>query len=624
MVSAVAVEASATTVPSFATTTRGEPTTTSTMSNTFNNNTNDGVPATAKDSTDNKSNDVFVIKKSVILWVLVTIALLAIVIGGFCGAGKCGGGGAEVDTTSDAVSDTSTAKTQPTPAPNLRTPSAPSNGVTVDEEAASCSSNADCTNSVCAHKHISSGGLVCCPSGADKYLFSPYRKDVCTGQPVGELCAGEDRLCASGVCFEGSCLASRRESGEACERNAHCMSTSCINQVCSNGPALVGNACDDGNDCANGVCAHKTIASGDLVCCPSGASDYLFSPHSKDVCTGQPVGELCAGEDGLCASGVCFQGKCLESPQSDGASCERNGHCVSLSCVSGLCTSGPANAGAACDDGYDCANRVCAHSSIAGPKVCCPSGASDYLFSPHSKEVCTGQPVGELCAGEDVLCDSGVCFQGACLEGRQNTGQSCERNTHCTSLSCVVGVCSNGLGLANATCDDNSDCANGVCGYATISGTLVCCLSGASEYLYSPISKEVCTGQPEGELCADEDDLCRSGVCLAGTCLAEQQAAGEACENNSHCSSFSCVGGVCASGIAGPGEPCDDTGDCANGVCGLSSLAERKSICCPSGSSDYLYSPISEEVCTGQETGSACGGENVLCASGSCVNGVCA
>jgi hypothetical protein len=156
--------------------------------------------------------------------------------------------------------------------------------------------------------------------------------------------------------------------------------------------------------------------------------------------------------------------------------------------------------------------------------------------------------------------------------------------------------------------------------------TMVCCPTGESVYLPSPVSENVCTGQPIGAACVDafdESGVCASpNVCVQNICTAGPLPAGAACDDNYDCDGTgTCVAGLCIAGFQPINATCDDAGDCANGVCALETAAAVKNVCCPTGSAEY-FSDLTQ-VCTGQATGATCGSADSLCQSGACYQGIC-
>lgn len=443
--------------------------------------------------------------QSKILWPVVSVLLILIVIGGFCGAGKCKPNDDGITASATTTQSSSTTTVQPPSELSVVVGTIP------------CETDSDCpTTGECAKESLT-GTKVCCSSGQSVWAFSSL---FCTGHPVGALCDDTDKLCASGICSSNNqCSDLRQPSGGNCRRNGHCESLSCVQGVCAESIAQPGEACDDNDDCWQSTCAQATLAGTSTICCPTGDSTYVSSPFSKYVCTGQADGAMCADEDELCASGLCFQQTCLSSRQPIGEACGENSHCESFVCVNGVCVDGLVESGGTCDSSDDCSLGSCAHETLSGPLVCCSSGDSTYVSSPHSKYVCTGQAEGALCDNDDDVCSSRICYQGVCLAEPQPAGSGCSSNSHCQSLTCVDQVCLSSFSAPGEPCDDRNDCTNRVCGLDSVGGSLVCCATNDSEYLFSPISEEVCTGQLEGALCGNKDSVCASGSCSSsGVC----------------------------------------------------------------------------------------------------------
>lgn len=89
-------------------------------------------------------------------------------------------------------------------------------------------------------------------------------------------------------------------------------------------------------------------------------------------------------------------------------------------------------------------------------------------------------------------------------------------------------------------------------------------------------------------------------MCLAGICLADKQAAGEAC------------------------DPLDNK-DCINGVCGFAKFdTSSDMICCPSNETQRIPNRQRDGriYCTSQDIGEACGA-NKQCTSGNCEENIC-
>jgi hypothetical protein len=308
--------------------------------------------------------------------------------------------------------------------------------------------------------------------------------------------------------------------------------------------------CSTGDDCPLGTCARESLTTQNMVCCPAGASEYLFDPINAAICTGQPAGAVCTN-DSLCASNACFQQACLAERQRGGSvMCDSNSDCTGT-CVVGTCTEGLfAETGMVCDDAEDCALGVCARATVSTGYICCSTGNFEFF---ESDDVCTGQLTGAVCGELDTLCQSGTCFQGMCLATEQADGQPCDSNADCRG-ACVGGICTDNLRSPGEACDDDSDCSNKVCGLLTVlSNKAVCCPTSQAEYCFGcPVSASVCTGQATGAMCGELDSVCQSGACLGGTCLADRQANGQRCDSNADCIGSTCTSGICSDILSQP------------------------------------------------------------------------
>jgi hypothetical protein len=338
--------------------------------------------------------------------------------------------------------------------------------------------------------------------------------------------------------------------------------------VCSNGICLgqqlgPGELCPEGddNDCANGACARELYPLGRYVCCPS--NDYIQEGPSDGefYCTGQAARAACF-DNAMCASpGACVGGVCRPTKLDDGEPCPER------------------------DDG-DCSSGACGRASYpSGQDVCCPSGWKAAASSePGTESYCAAiLAVGAPCGSND-MCTSGVCSQGVCLAQPIGVGEPCPDAEYV-------------------------DCANWACGRESYpSGRYVCCESnqvvptsywnGSDSY---NITDYVCAGiQGVGSPC-DHDEMCSSGVCTRGVCLAVPPQTGETCD-------------------AGGGN------DCQNKVCARSSYPSGDYICCMSNvstESRVRLDSFGDVYCTeAQGVGSPCDADE-MCASGVCSGFVC-
>ena len=213
------------------------------------------------------------------------------------------------------------------------------------------------------------------------------------------------------------------------------------------GNATDGSTCAQDFDCDSRVCGKENFSAGaGNICCPQGKKYNLPVPWGYTVhtfCGNLPEGEVC-GDDRLCATGRCVQGKCSADLQPDEASCGKNSDCASRSCAKG---SFAQNAG----------------------KICCPNGERYKLDVDYTYEgdwFCGNLPLGTAC-GNDRMCESGLCDS-------------------------VSGQCVSSARQGGATCGKDSDCVNGTCARSRFNGDnpelapMVCCEGGDSVLLHFP------------------------------------------------------------------------------------------------------------------------------------------
>ena len=365
-------------------------------------------------------------------------------------------------------------------------------------------------------------------------------------------------------------VAMNLRDGQACEFNLMCSSGVCIHGECESVQKEDHETCEEGSDCISQACGKhpatdtssiESIDIPDTTCCPSGGT---FGHEGESFCSAsQPVGAACH-EDAMCESDICVFNTCRPKLLDDGVACEESN---------------------------DCLGGHCGHYHDLDVKICCATGDSILL---GEGPMCSNRPPGDVCENTaNSLCQGNICVEGVCQGIEQEIGEMC---------------------------DNHFDCFNDACALASVdpSAPYICCPTGEYVFLSTideisssktrafdafPISGlRVCTGQPLGASCGereDVDDICTSGLCIKGTCHEARQPAGATCANDS---------------------------DCENLVCALSSLEEdATTICCPSNDHKHIYTDQLMDVCTGQPVGAQCGQHNVdvLCESGSCVEGIC-
>jgi len=286
-----------------------------------------------------------------------------------------------------------------------------------------------------------------------------------------------------------------------------------------------------------------------------------------------------------------------------------------------------------CSTASECANNAC--GSWGSQSLCCPDGD---VMTVSGKLACIHVPAGEVCIF-DTVCESGACLNGVCIASR--------------------------LGDF-AECDSAYDCVHRVCGYQedTTAAPTVCCPSGVHRETNSGV---VCARLPVGSTCSI-DEICASGKCFEGQCLADSIADGSSCDSwrdcrsnacaateaqgsaplvccaNGHglwydgqrvcdggptgsfcqtdqsCASRVCVDGVCLSSTQTDGSQCDTHSDCSNQLCGKAEFSSvARTVCCESGSGAYNDGEL---FCEAVDAGSQCSSDQ-MCASLICVAGIC-
>lgn len=510
-----------------------------------------------------------------------------------------------------------------------------------------CTASSGCPGGSCGLQEFSPNALsVCCPSGATTSVYTSssdgwtpsMTRFFCTNQPDGTACGTTDSICASNACVAGVCESTKLVANSSCATN---------------------------NDCSGGSCGLNTYdPSASTVCCSSGRTVSIFTsdgwPSSKTraFCTEQPDGEACGTTDGICASNACLGGVCVSKKLAANANCTANNECAWGSCA---------------HEWFD----------SSASTVCCSSGATTSIFTHSSdgwatsaaRDFCTNQPEGKPCGTEDVICASKACVLGSCAETKLAGNSACITNNDCaggscglesfdrdaltvccnsgatTSIyttsadgwpssmtrafctdqpdgtncgdaddicasgACIGGTCSSEKLPSNSVCSSSNHCANGSCGLSSFhrDASSVCCSSGATTSVStysadgwpSSMVRDFCTNQPDGTDCGEADEICATKACVAGVCSASKLAADSACSSND---------------------------DCTDGACGYQSYSTTAdTVCCLSGSTtsvntyrlDGWPSSMLRDFCTDQPGGTACGVTNSICASNSCVGGVC-
>lgn len=181
---------------------------------------------------------------------------------------------------------------------------------------AECQPNEDsqCLNGACGHQSFEAGSpFVCCESGTTIF-FTAFGETAnwCSGLAAGFACGAQNDLCLA-TCVEGVCMDGLQQIGDRCDE-------------------------DDSGDCANSSCGRESVAEdAPFICCES-ISRFAPFRVTDNFCNDQPVGASCAGQDNICASGVCIDDICQVGLRQKGETCGRNqdDHCVNGKSQSGF------------------------------------------------------------------------------------------------------------------------------------------------------------------------------------------------------------------------------------------------------------------------------------------------
>jgi subtilisin-like proprotein convertase family protein len=448
------------------------------------------------------------------------------------------------------------------------------NAVTQDAPVcpATCNGDSDCDTETCFCNTFS----ICATKGSN-----------------GNACT-EGRQCLSGHCNNGICC----DSGDCCQVDSECPLSYNKPPECDSPGSCQGHVWN--RSCVNYTCT-SGIADDDSLCGVTTVADEC-GPYPAAMCSGLVEQEppVCANtcvqdtdcdEYSRCDNGIC-------APfQPNGSPCAANGECQSDHCENGFC----------CDAGVCC--------DVAAS---CPAGFT-MLPTCHDPAGCQGSSKAALCIGF------------TCLESPANDDTPC--TTEIKARDCglyapvfCTGQLNQGAPAACKTqCLTNADCA-------------------ATAYCDSTTSKCV-VKTPDGARCTG-DQMCASGHCSNGFCC----ASGDCCA----------LDGDCPASYAA--EPtCDDPAtcqgtkklkQCSNFICKSKSvphdggctaaMVSKDCGCFPSvycNGAQEQATPACKTFCAGdpecdlschcdgacvpnQTLGIACD-EDVDCASGFCVDGVC-
>lgn len=312
------------------------------------------------------------------------------------------------------------------------------------------------------------------------------------------------------------------------------------------------------------------------------------------VCSPQFVGEDCSVEkkctDDCSGHGKCFLGQCMCNPGYEGEACEKDIPCDCNGkgvCKGGQCHCVPGYEGESCEIKSVCPNKCSGHGVCSSATCYCfPGWAGDSCAknAEEAKEqarITTGCPTN--CNGHGV-CGYGLGDHhgnplGQCLCQPGWHGASCEHMQKCPGEGggceghgqCIGGKCYCRPGWKGPRCLEvvfnHTKCPNG-CGSNGV------CMLG--ECFCNPgFTGEDCTKPVK---CPGKNGKCNGrGECSMGKCFCTPGFTGEACEKRETCpkgcsNNGVCVDGkcLCVPGYTGPAcdhAPSCESNPCENGVC---------------------------------------------------------
>jgi hypothetical protein len=287
----------------------------------------------------------------------------------------------------------------------------------------------------------------------------------CSQASQGEVCAADAGSSpALGNCCEGSCLDVRADPNNCGGCGVRCpVGTSCANSNCQTGcsgaPCPTGMACNlrfgppgfcqtltctgvpEGATCDFGMPyagVEAVYAYGDY-CCGSACTDLNQDPQNCGVC------------GGVCVSGICSFGYCLEPNPPGGClqTCVPETACVRGVCVDSHCAVNSSGGSCLAEDG-----------TIG---VCCFLGGCGHLRDdPQNCGLCgIVCPAGQTCSG-------GTC-SGSPACGPGHMGQLCDLDGGLSFFCCPGFGCTdtafdlNNCGACGYACPVGTSCQGGVC-----------------------------------------------------------------------------------------------------------------------------------------------------------------
>lgn len=456
-----------------------------------------------------------------------------------------------------------------------------------------CTGDTDCTSGFCV------GGVCCATACPDQGAASCGTNGVCTGG----TCQTYDTttVCAAAGCANGAVQGGRfasatltgartcdgtgtctADSGAACSGNFVCAdATTCKTSCANDADCVAGTYCDGSNQCvpllangdacaADGQCQSHVCAAGDPSQCEECATDVDCTGPASSTCDGNHQCQAC----------------------TTAAECANGGW--GSACSSGVCT---------CADDSECTNGRAPSCFDDGTNQRCGCGTGAACAAG---ELCTGADDSDTCkvapgfgCTADADCASGSCQNGACT--KLDDGKPCAHDAECTSNTCGGGVCK-----ATPQCATPADCPappnecvkatcdNGQCGTSFVAND-----TPVAQQTVGNCTVDVCDGNGNIKTVNDDADLppdlgipCQAPMCDQGTPGMKPQPATTSCSDNggtmcdgngncvqclqasdcgadTACRTFACDAGTCAANDVAAGALVADptTGDCRSDQC---------------------------------------------------------
>lgn len=440
-----------------------------------------------------------------------------------------------------------------------------------------CDSGLYCSNNVCTAKKGSGESCLideaCTSNFCDSVtMYTSICCDPTGKQTTSGCCQSQSDCYGFETCTDYVCVMKTNiQNGGYCYNNAQCASGYCNNYYC----------------CSSGTCCSDNP---NVVSCPTGQT--CGSNYQCVSITNLANGASCTANS-QCTSGNCQNGMCCASGN---VCCSTQSQCTSagyLRCNEAHYCEAYTENGGYCISGDTCTSRNCKNY------VCCEAGKNCCTTNSH----CTNDLGSMYTCGSNYYCIAGQL---------KADGQSCTKNTECTSGNCYNNLC---CAAGQKCCKTWSDCE-----FSQNCGTNYYCVEKPKK--------------ANGENCTSSYD-CQSDNCgfynSAYTICCESGKT--CCRSNSECPfAYTCGSNYyCVSSTPKKieGQSCTSNSECSSNYCGNNICCQSGKTCCTSDSNCpqfYVCNKNSGNYYCVEKTGVVTGGScssNTNCASGNCQKGVC-